>query len=195
MTRDDQAEKLRTAFERSRSGDANAFAEWMGMVELPLRRSLGGFAHAVDVEVVVQETFLRMWLVVRDQARRLEGENASLRFALRVARNVAHEELRQTHLYHLIDEEELNTLPEFRLDPEFPDPALRKAIAECMDRLPAQPKAALSVRIRDGHLPDRSLAEGLRMRPNTFLQNIVRARKLMAACLEKRGVRLERILS
>jgi RNA polymerase sigma-70 factor (ECF subfamily) len=63
-----------------------------------------------------------------------------------------------------------------------------------MDQLPAKPKAAIGARVQDGHLPDRSLAEGLRMKLNTFLQNIVRARKLIAECLERHGIRLEEVL-
>jgi len=39
------------------------------------------------------------------------------------------------------------------------------------------------------------LAERLRMRLNTFLQNIVRARRSMEKCLEGRGVRLEEVMS
>jgi RNA polymerase sigma-70 factor (ECF subfamily) len=194
MANDDQAERLEKAFKRSGFGDADAFAEWMGMVEYPLRRSLARFARYLDVEVVVQETFLRMWLAATDRERCLEGENASLKFAFRVARNVAREELRRMPPRQKIGEEELDKLPESGIAPEFPDPFLRKAIVECFDRLPTQPKTALNARIQDGHLPDRDLAERVRMRLNTFLQNIVRARKLMAECLESRGVQLGGVL-
>lgn len=189
MTADSREEMLETAFGRAESGDADAFAEWMAIAEHPLRRSLARFARAVDVEVVVQETFLRMWLVACDDTRRLEGGNASLKFALGVARNVAHEELRKTRLFQFVDE-----VPEPVSVPNLPDPALRKAINECMGRLPEKPRTALNARVQDGHLPDRDLAAGARMKLNTFLQNIVRARKLMAECLEKRGVRLEEVM-
>ena len=40
-------------------------------------------------------------------------------------------------------------------------------------------------------LDDRTLAAELDMRVNTFLQNIVRARRLLRKCLEGKGVRLE----
>jgi DNA-directed RNA polymerase specialized sigma24 family protein len=186
---------MESAFRLARSGDPEAFADWMGMVEIPLRRSLVRFARAVEVEVVVQETFMRMWLVARDLGRVLEGESSSLRFALRVARNVALEEVRRCGQCRSVDLEELDKLPEGCLNPEFPDPALGKAIGECMERLPAQPRNALAARIGEGHLPDRELAKGVRMKVNTFLQNIVRARRLLADCLEKRGVRLAEILS
>jgi DNA-directed RNA polymerase specialized sigma24 family protein len=167
----------------------------MGMVEQPLRRSLARFARIVDVEVVVQETFLRMWLIACDPTRILEGENASLRFALGVARNVALEEMRHSRRGQFVQLEELDRLPEGCLNPELPDPALGRAIADCVERLPAQPQTALMARINEGHLPDRDLARRTRMRLNTFLQNIVRARKLVADCLERRGVRLGEILT
>jgi DNA-directed RNA polymerase specialized sigma24 family protein len=194
MPNADQAERLEKAFTRAGLGDADAFAEWMRMVEHPLRRSLARFARYLDVEVVVQETFLRMWLAATNHERCLEGENASLKFAFRVARNVVREELRRMRPSQIVGEEALDGLPESGIVPEFPDPFLRRAIVECFDRLPAQPKTALNARIQGGYLPDRDLAEMVRMRLNTFLQNIVRARKLMAECLESRGVQLGGIL-
>jgi hypothetical protein len=39
------------------------------------------------------------------------------------------------------------------------------------------------------------LAERVRMRPNTFLQNVTRARRLLADCLRRRGVDLALELS
>jgi DNA-directed RNA polymerase specialized sigma24 family protein len=186
---------IENAFMLAGSGNTEAFSEWMGMVEIPLRKSFARFARFVDPEVIVQETFLRMWLVARDPARRLEGENASLRFALKVARNVVHEELRRMRPYQSLDDEEWNELPEMSFEPVLPDPALGKAIRKCLDRLPEQPRTALNARLFQSHHPDRQLAEQLRMRLNTFLQNIVRARKLLAECLERRGVRLGEMLS
>lgn len=194
MDEDNQSEKLDAEFRRAGMGDAEAFARWMTIVEHPLRRSLARFASAVDAEVVVQETMMRMWLVACDPARRLEGDSASLKFALRVARNVALEELRRTRLHQFVDDEELNRLPEISYTPEPSDPALRKAIRECLERLPEKPKTAMMARVSAGHLPDRDLAANVRMKLNTFLQNIVRARRLLADCLEKHGVRLGEIL-
>jgi DNA-directed RNA polymerase specialized sigma24 family protein len=186
---------MERAFRLARSGNPEAFAEWMGMVEIPLRRSLVRYARVVEAEVVVQETFMRMWLFANDPERVLEGQSASLRFALRVARNVALEEVRRCGQGRFAELEELDSLPEGRLNPELPDPALRKAIGECMERLPEQPRNALTARIGEGHLPDRELAQAVKMKVNTFLQNIVRARRLLADCLERKGVRLGEILS
>ncbi len=194
MTGGNPSEKLETAFRRTGYGDADAFAEWMGMVEHPLRRSLSRFARAVDVEAVVQETCMRMWLFASDPQNSLQGQNASLRFALGVARNVALEEVRNAHLEQLVGLENLEQMPEGSFTPAMPDPALAKAIADCVGRLPKQPHVVLTARINDGHLPDRDLARGVRMKLNTFLQNIVRARRLVTDCLEKRGVRLGEML-
>ncbi len=195
MSGEDCADRLEELFLVARSGEPDAFAEWMGMVEIPLRHSLRRFARAVDVEVVVQETLARMWLVVNDPHRVLEGEHASLKFALRVARNVALEEIRRCRHDRFVDLEDLQDLPGGSYDPEPCDPALGRAIAECIESLPAQPRRALTARLDGGGLPDRDLAHGLRMTLNTFLQNIVRARRSLAKCLEGRGVRLGEILS
>ncbi len=195
MTDEDRADRADELFLLARSGEPDAFAEWMGMVEIPLRRSLRRFARAVDVEVVVQETLARMWLVANDPQRVLEGRDASLKFAFRVARNVALEETRRWRLDRFVDLEKLEDLPEGSIDPEPSDPALARAIDDCIKRLPDQPRSALAARLEGDCLPDRVLAEGLRMRLNTFLQNIVRARKSLEKCLEGRGVRLREVLS
>ncbi len=188
-------EHVEAAFRLARSGNREAFAQWMGMVEVPLRCSLSRFARAVDVEVVIQETFLRMWMVAGDPQRILEGSSASLKFAHAVARNVAFEEMRRYRQDHLVDLDILDSLPEGRWEPDPPDPALARAISKCIQILPRQPRQALEARFRDGGRPDRDLAAGLHMKVNTFLQNIVRARRMLRECLEKRGVRLTEILS
>ena len=186
---------MEEAFRLSQAGDMEAFARWMGMVEMPLRRSLLRFARAVDTEVVVQETFVRMWLVACDPQRQLSGPDASIKFALRVARNVALEEMRRYRQERFVDLAGLEALPEGSVLPDPPDPALRRAIEDCIRRLPGQPRAALTARAQSGGRPDREIAADLCMKLNTFLQNIVRARKLLTDCLERRGVRLAEILS
>lgn len=195
MTDEDRADRADELFLLARSGEPDAFAEWMGMVEIPLRRSLRRFARAVDVEVVVQETLARMWLVASDPQRVLEGRDASLKFAFRVARNVALEETRRWRLDRFVDLGKLEDLPEGSIDPEPGDPALARAIADCFRRLPGKPRSALAARLEGDCLPDRVIAERLRMKLNTFLQNIVRARKSLEKCLEGRGVRLREVLS
>lgn len=189
------ADRIEEAFRLAGSGDMEAFAWWMGMVEMPLRRSLRRFARAVDVEAVVQETLVRMWLAAGDPERQWSGPAASLKFAYRVARNVALEEVRRYRRDRFVDLAELDGLPEGSVEPDPPDPALRRAIEDCVQRLPRQPRKALTARARAGGQPDREIAAGLRMKLNTFLQNIVRARRLLADCLERRGVRLAEILS
>jgi DNA-directed RNA polymerase specialized sigma24 family protein len=66
---------------------------------------------------------------------------------------------------------------------------LRRAIGECRDKLPPRPRQALDARLTGagGH-DDDDLAAGLGMRLNTFLQNVTRARQLLADCLGRRGV-------
>lgn len=181
-------------FARARGGDPEAFADWMGSVELPIRRSLARFARAVDVESIVQETLLRMWVLARDGERVLTGENASLRFALGMARNLARAEARRFgREKHLPPE----SLPDAPVEPDPPsDPALGRAIRECIGKLARRPLEALRARLElGGLLPDRELALQAGMSLNTFLQNIVRARKQVARCLEGKGISLGEVLS
>ena len=182
---------LDRAFAGATAGDAHAFAAWLGLAEGPLRRSLGPFAPAVDVEAVLQEALLRMWKLA--PALRLTGPDASLRYAQRIARNLAISEARRHKRLPAVELDALERLPEGRVDPDpVPDPGLRRIIMECIEHLPRRPREALRARLRAaGRSPDRDLAAPLHMQLNTFLQNIVRARALVADCLRRHGVQLE----
>ena len=166
--------------------DPMAFARWMSACEPSVRESLRSFVTVVDVEAVLQEALLRVWHASPRFVP--DGQpNALLRFAVRVARNLAISEVRRTKARPTEDAAlERLTPPE---EPSEPDPMLRAAIAECHGRLPDQPRKALDARLQsDGRIDDVSLAASLSMRLNTFLQNFGRARKLLAECLEKRGI-------
>ena len=171
-----------------RAGDAQAFARWLAGAEPRIRLSLARFAAVVDTEAVLQEALLRVWQV----APRFESDgkpDGLLRLGVRIARNVAVSEIRR-HSGRRAREEELAVTEETPA-PSPPDPFLRSAIIECRDRLPPRPKAALAARLESrGARPDATLAESLSMTLNTFLQNITRARKLLADCLRQRGVEL-----
>ena len=172
------------------AGDLDAFGRWVAGAEPVVRGSLRPFAVRVDAEAVVQETLLRVWQV----ARRFVPDgrpNGLLRLALRIARNLALDEMRRLRtlpadpatIARLVDHQ-ADAVPAIE-----PDPGLRRAIEECREQLPPRPAAAIAARIDDGGVtPDRLLAAALEMQLNTFLQNVSRARKLLLACLEARGV-------
>jgi DNA-directed RNA polymerase specialized sigma24 family protein len=177
------------------AGDTSAFARWVAGCEMRLRASLSSFAAVIDVEAVVQETLLRVWQL----APRIEidgkGES-SVRFAIRVARNLAISEVRrlagparalQLQSQHQTDEPSRGAAIE-------PDPLLRKLIVMCRDKLRGKPAAALNQRLTRSELPDRELAASIGMQLNAFLQNVGRARKAIASCLKKQGVQLEAVL-
>jgi RNA polymerase sigma factor (sigma-70 family) len=175
------------AFDKVRSESPDAFARWVGLVEIPLRVSLRRFAQQVDVEAIVQEGLLRMWrLAPRVE---LEGEDASLRYALRLVRNLALREAERSARFDRLELEGVDTAAESSLRPEpVPDPALRTILLDCLKRLPTRPRLALAARLESGGgIPDVTLAESLRMSSNTFLQNIVRARRHLAKCLDANG--------
>jgi DNA-directed RNA polymerase specialized sigma24 family protein len=172
-------------------GDHDGFATWLSLVEPALRASLRGFARSVDVEAVLQEGLTRMWVLA--PRVRLEGKNASLRYALALVRNLARHEAKRLGVFTTLEPDaEGHAPPEPSVPPEpVSDPALRRAIEECLEKLPPQPRRAITARLEsDGAVPDRELAMAMGMLPNTFLQNVVRARRSMATCLEGKGVQL-----
>jgi RNA polymerase sigma-70 factor (ECF subfamily) len=168
------------------AGDTRAFAAWVARSEERLRASLRRFAADVDVEAVLQETLLRLWQV----APRVERDgrpSAFLRLGIRIARNAALDELRRGARAARFDPAEAEEPPSV----SEPDPLLRRLIADCRERLPRPPRRALDERLRSGGAePDSALAARVGMQLSTFLQNIVRARRLLADCLERQGVRL-----
>ena len=176
------------------AGDPDAFARWVAGAEPPLRASLRPLAARVDCEAVLQEALLRIWQVA-PRCRRDERPNALLRLGLRIARNLAIDELRRARGLSA-DEEALEVALARAavVEPRAPDPLLRRAIEECRRALPQKPAAALEARLESaGAEPDQRLAERLRMKLNTFLQNVTRAKKLLAACLREHGVELEEL--
>ncbi|MCC6650839.1 MAG: hypothetical protein IT348_06790 [Candidatus Eisenbacteria bacterium] len=178
-------------WEQAGGSDPQAFGQWAGRVERPVRLYLRPWAARVDVECIVQEALLRMWVRANDgEAEPLTGENASLRWCCRVAWNLARNEARKRGREVVTDPQEM---PETSVSPEeHSSPGLRRAIAECVQALGEKLRSVLLARLEDhGLRGDLALAESLDMTKNTFLQNIVRARKQVAACLEGKGVALE----
>lgn len=171
-------------------GDAEAFAAWLAFGEPIVRRSLTSFAARVDVEAVIQETLLRLWQVAPRFVP--DGEvNGLLRLALRIGRNLAISEVRRLHGVAASLEDAERELPVDTGADARPDPLLRAAIVDCSERLPERPKLALHARCESaGADDDKTLAARLGMTLNTFLQNFTRARRMLAECLEQRGVEL-----
>lgn len=165
------------------AGDPDAFARWVAGAEMPLRQAMRQFAAACDTEAVLQETLLRVWQLAPRVTPDGRG-NSLLRFAHRVAKNLCLDETRRLR----------NPLPqvdEIDLQPEPPDPILRRAIIECREKLPKKPAQALQARLAaEGAEPDTTLARRLNMSLDAFLQNFTRARKLLADCLKKKQVAL-----
>lgn len=170
------------------AGDSRAFARWVAGAELPLRADLRRFAAVVDVEAVLQEALLRTWQVAPRFTP--DGEpNGLLRLTRRIARNLAVDLARRSRTVQAEPE-----VPEVVLEPPAPpDPFLRRALLECEKKLPKKLGAALRARLASaGAEPDAVLARRLKQRLNTFLQNVTRARRLIAQCLRRSGIDLER---
>lgn len=192
------------AWNETRRGSHDGFRAWLAYAEPLLWRNLRSFARTVDIEAIVQEALSRMWVLA--PTLELAGDDASLRFVQRLARNLAISESRRRRHERPLgeeggppadtgewaqhgDEQETSSPPA-----PPPDPSLRAAILRCLGSLPGQPRRALQARLKSaGGGPDRVLAESLGMSLNTFLQNVTRARRLVRECLERAGYRLEEI--
>jgi RNA polymerase sigma-70 factor (ECF subfamily) len=171
--------------------DTGAFARWMAGAEPTIRASLRSFATTVDVEAVLQETLLRVWTV----APRFEPDgkpNGLLRMGIRIGRNLAVSETRRMRAKPAELEDLDRALSATERGVEAPDPLLRAVLAECHERLSEKPRQALDARLgAEGRVADDELARALAMRLNTFLQNLSRARKMLAECLRKHGVAID----
>ena len=172
-------------------GDAAAFGRWLAGAEPRLRDSLRPFAARVDTEAVLQEVLLRVWQVAPRHTP--DGSpNSLFRLALRIARNLAVDEVRRAKKAPVPDADIDASAGAAGAPSSGPDPFLRRAIEECRDGLPPKQAEVLTARIQSaGGEPDQTLAERLGMRLNTFLQNFTRARKLLAECLQKKHVDIE----
>jgi DNA-directed RNA polymerase specialized sigma24 family protein len=173
------------------AGDADAFGRWLAGAERPVRESLRSFAAVLDAEAVLQEALLRVWQV----APRFQPDgrpNGLLRLGVRIARNLAISEVRRLRAVPAGPADVEAALAETERPPAPPDPLLRDAIRTCREQLPARPRQALDARLAGaGGGGDPELAAALGMRLNTFLQNMTRARQLLAECLRRRGVILD----
>jgi DNA-directed RNA polymerase specialized sigma24 family protein len=174
-------------------GDRVGTGDWMGRVERPIRAALRPYARAVDTEAITQETLLRMWGFAQDDGFELTGENASLRYAIRVAQGLARNDARKRGRAVLLPPEDM---PEIAVQPDEPlSPAFVKAVAECWELVTGKPRMAIAARMSWGAArPDRETAEALSMTTNTFLQNVVRARRQLAGCLAGKGIDLKELV-
>jgi DNA-directed RNA polymerase specialized sigma24 family protein len=173
------------------AGDAAAFGRWLAAAERPVRESLRSFAAVLDAEAVLQEALLRVWQV----APRFQPDgrpNGLVRLGVRIARNLAISEVRRLRAVPAEPADVEAALAAAEHPPAPPDPLLREAIRACRERLSGRPRQALDARLAGGGgTDDLDLAAALGMRLNTFLQNVTRARQLLAECLRRRGVILD----
>lgn len=176
------------------SAAERAFGRWLAAVTPSLRRSLRSFAEKIDTEAVVQEASLRMWIIAKAIAQQerepLGGANASLRFALRIARNLALNMIRKGKHEDSVDPSDPSVTDFVSPEPVEPDPLLHDLIQQCIKLLTANPLKAIVIRVEHGHRPEAEQALLAGMTKNTFHQNIRRARLQLIECLTDKGIEL-----
>jgi RNA polymerase sigma-70 factor (ECF subfamily) len=134
---------------RIAAGDVDAFGQWLAVAEPRVRGSLASFARVLDVEAVLQEVLVRVWQV----APRFVPDgrpDGLIRFAVRIARNLAVSELRRTRARAV----EAADLEDTIVEAAAPDPMLRQAIVDCRDKLPPKPRSVLDARLEAGGVQD-----------------------------------------
>ena len=173
--------------------EESAFVAWLAGAEPALRGALRRFAASVDVEAVLQEALLRIWIVA--PRHRPDGaENSLLRLAHRIARNMALDEVRRAGTQPVNGGQGDDDNPE-PIDPAPPvDPLLQRAVRACLDALRGAPRRALAARLQASGQRDDALAAGIDMRVNTFRQNVKRAKQALRTCLEGQGIDLTELL-
>jgi RNA polymerase sigma-70 factor (ECF subfamily) len=179
-------------YRRTQAGDASAFTEWVCRVEPVLRGRMRPFARAADVEGVIQEALLRMWTLA--PTLELTGENASLRYLATVARNLAVHEARRSGADVPLEDDAGKPFEIPAPPAPVEDKGLRLAILACLEALRGAPARAIGARLTAGERSDHELCAELRMTLNTFLQNVVRARRSLTECLGGKGIVVQEVL-
>ena len=159
--------------------DLEVFSGWFARCEIPLKTSLRSFQSFVDVEAVVQDTAIKVWL----EASRIRPDGRS-GFLLRWARTVALNAARNAARRHgrqasMPDREEIagDVRP-------MSDVFLRTRVQRCLERLAVPQQLAFRARLDDrGSRTDRELAASIGMSFDAFRQSMTRGRKALVACL------------
>jgi DNA-directed RNA polymerase specialized sigma24 family protein len=172
--------------------DEDAFKRWLERTHIHLRLSLRSFATAVDVEVVVQETAIRVW----ERASTIvpDGSPAFLtRWAATVARNNARNAVkraqREVPLHQAADR------PETQIGRAGVDPFLRTRLHGCRERLPDALRRVIDMILADGgQRSARECATAGRMSYDAFRQNLARGRRALENCLREHGIEIREYL-
>ena len=176
-------------FEGVRARRDFAFQNWITMVEMPLHLSLRRFARAVDVECVVQQTFVDAWKLLRQKGYEWPSENVSLQWVISVAWDVARSEARRNGFEHL--------LPPHEVSEAEPGPdekariALREAMKDCTPKLTAEEEVTLLCRLQHGGFSEASIAGCCRKDVTTLASIVTKARRKVIRCLERKGIEVD----
>jgi len=164
---------------------------WMTAVEIPLRRSLRDFASVVDVESVMQDALMQMWVMAQgDERPSLSGENASIWLAIDRARNIARDEARRAGCEALLPTDGMPD-PDEILRPDQRSLELEEALYGCKHKQDHESLPTLRWRLELPGLPDATVTKYCGMPLHIFSRAVTGATRRVAHCLEHQGIVLE----
>lgn len=179
---------------RIKDGDRQAFATLVQSAQIPLRSFLAlrlmSLDHLDDVE---QATWVTCY---QNRAKYIPGGNA-LAWIMGIARNLARQHLRQIYRHQHQDDEVLavlfeeslgNTAPQVEPDTAVIQREVREQVQDCLSGLAPASRQLIVAR----YFADKSvseIAEDLGRSANWVSVTLMRVRKSLSACLERKGVR------
>lgn len=181
----------RQLLERTRSGDSSAFNLLVERHSPDLYRIIHRMSSdSSETEAIVQETFLRVWQILRSpRSRAQDWTKPFFPYLVTIAINLARDRWRKDRFLDFSGLEDIQeVLPSPMPDPEaqVEETETLRALAEAVAELPTAYKAVIALRYEAG-LSYAEIAEILELPINTVRTHLHRAKIRLREVLAERG--------
>jgi RNA polymerase sigma-70 factor, ECF subfamily len=181
----------RQLLERTRSGDSSAFNLLVERHSPVLYRIIHRMASdSSETEAIVQETFLRVWQILRSpRSRAQDWTKPFFPYLVTIAMNLARDRWRKDRFLDFSGLEDIQqVLPSPMPGPEaqVEETETLRALAEAVAQLPTAYKAVIALRYEAG-LSYAEIAEILELPINTVRTHLRRAKIRLREVLAERG--------
>jgi RNA polymerase sigma-70 factor (ECF subfamily) len=181
----------RQLLERTRSGDSSAFNLLVKRHSPDLYRIIHRMSSdSSETEAIVQETFLRVWQILRSpRSRAQDWTKPFFPYLVTIAINLARDRWRKDRFLDFSGLEDIQeVLPSPMPDPEaqVEETETLRALAEAVAELPTAYKAVIALRYEAG-LSYAEIAEILELPINTVRTHLHRAKIRLREVLAERG--------